>query len=659
MEISVLIFTLCLILVPLVIFVPKKYKSFYSFANVIITSTLTTYVIISEFFKHWYYFEEIERVPLIGNIEIKIDPLSAIFILMINFIFVMASLYSIGYLRKKENDKSLNINFIAFNVLQISMLIICMIQDFMPFLIMWEIMSFSSFLLILADYEKKKNIKVALNYLVQMHIGVVFLMCAVIILEIETHEMSFQALNSYFAEHKNFPMFLLFFIGFGFKLGFLPMHTWVGDTYSVVPSHVAAVMSGVMKKLGVYGLIRVLIAVQTDFLQIGIFILVMSMITGIYGIVSAIMQKNIRKSLAYSSMENIGIIGIGLGMGVIGHGVGDYALAFLGFSGALLHVFNHSLFKSLLFFSTGSIDAATGTVNINKLGGLFKKMKITGVIFLIGSLAVCGLPPLNGFMSEFLLYSGILEGMNATHLMSEIGLLIGLLALSLIGGLSIYNFTKVFGLTFLGTARTNKSELAEEVNHYMLAPQIMIILTIFSVGFFPKLYINVIGKVVSHLVHQAPIFTIKFFNAAENISLMGIVFCFVVLAIYILRTIAVRKNGINTGPTWGCGYVAPNEKMQYTSTSYAHYFQSIASPMMEIDQKYTPIATTDIFPESRHFKTKVNDKVRKKWLEKPISLFLQIIKRFAFIQSGQTQSYLIYALTFILVLFLITFFKLI
>lgn len=659
MEISVLLFTLILFLVPLVVLVPQKYKAFYSFVNVLITSFLTTYVIITEFFKHWYYFEEIQRIPLIGNIEIKIDPLSAIFILMINFIFIMASLYSIGYLKRQKNERSLNINFIAFNVLQISMLIICMIQDFMPFLIVWEIMSFASFLLILADYEKKKTVKIALNYLVQMHVGVVFLMMAVVILQIETNDMTFHSLNTYFQSHSNFPMFLLFFVGFGFKLGFLPMHTWVGDTYSVVPSHVAAVMSGVMKKLGVYGLIRVLIEVQSDFLQIGLFLLIISMITGVYGIISAIMQKNIRKSLAYSSMENIGIIGIGLGMGVIGYGVGDYALAFLGFSGALLHVFNHSLFKSLLFFAAGSIHQATGTVNINKLGGLFKKMKFTGVIFLIGSLAVCGLPPLNGFMSEFLLYSGILEGMNATHLMSEIGLLIGLLALSLIGGLAIYNFTKVFGLSFLGTPRTEKAEFAEEVNYFMLAPQILIILTIFSVGFFPKLYINVVGKVVSHLVHQAPIFTIKFFNAAENISLMGMVFCAVVIVIYILRTLAVKKNGITEGPTWGCGYVAPNVRMQYSSTSYAHFFQTLAAPIVATKSNYSAIESNNIFPKSRAFETKIEDKVRKNWLEKPVQLALKIIKKFAFIQSGQTQSYLVYALLFILVLFLITFFKLI
>jgi formate hydrogenlyase subunit 3/multisubunit Na+/H+ antiporter MnhD subunit len=657
MEISVFIFTFCLFLVPLVVFVPKRFKSFYSFANVAITSLLTTYVIVTEFFKHSYYFEEIVKLPILGNIEIKIDPLSAIFILMINFIFIMASIYSIGYLKKQNNDKSLNINFIAFNILQISMLLISMIQEFIPFLIMWEVMSFASFLLILADYEKSKTVKVALNYLVQMHVGVVFLMCAVIILQNETGDMTFRALNSYFSGHSNFPMFLLFFIGFGFKLGFLPMHTWVGDTYSVVPSHVAAVMSGVMKKLGVYGLIRVLVAVQADFLQIGLFLLVMSLITGVYGIISAIMQKNIRRSLAYSSMENIGIIGIGLGMGVIGRGVGDYALAFLGYSGALLHVFNHSLFKSLLFFSAGSIDVATGTVNINKLGGIFKKMKITGVIFLIGSLAVCGLPPLNGFMSEFLLYSGILEGMNATHLMSEIGLLIGLLALSLIGGLAIYNFTKVFGLTFLGTPRTQAAENAQEVNFYMLLPQILLIITIFSVGFFPKLYIDFIGKVVSHLVHQAPIFTVKFFNAAENISLMGMVFCGIAVTIYFLRTYIVKKNGITEGPTWGCGYVAPNERMQYSATSYAHYFQTIASPLMQINQKYTPIESNDIFPTNRPFKTEISDKIRTNWLEKPINLIVKIIKKFAFIQSGHTQSYLIYAILFIAVLFIITFFK--
>ena len=164
---------------------------------------------------------------------------------------------------------------------------------------------------------------------------------------------------------------------------------------------------------------------------------------------------------------------------------------------------------------------------------------------------------------------------------------------------------------------------------------------------------------MSHLVHQAPIFTIKFFNAAENISLMGMVFCAVVIVIYILRTLAVKKNGITEGPTWGCGYVAPNVRMQYSSTSYAHFFQTLAAPIVVAKSNYSAIESNNIFPKSRAFETKIEDKVRKNWLEKPVQLALKVIKKFAFIQSGQTQSYLVYALLFILVLFLITFFKLI
>ncbi len=228
--------------------------------------------------------------------------------------------------------------------------------------------------------------------------------------------MSFDALRLYFSNHSNLPVFLLFFIGFGIKAGFIPLHTWLPQAHPAAPSHVSGVMSGVMIKMGIYGILRVLMSVQSDLWWIGIIILVVSLISGILGVMMAIVQHDLKRLLAYHSIENIGIIGIGIGLGVIGLATNNAALSLLGFSGGLLHVLNHSLFKSLLFFNAGSVYQAAHSRNIEQLGGLMKRMPYTAIFFLIGSLAICGLPPFNGFISEYLIYLGMFKSLSAANL---------------------------------------------------------------------------------------------------------------------------------------------------------------------------------------------------------------------------------------------------
>ena len=209
--------------------------------------------------------------------------------------------------------------------------------------------------------------------------------------------------------------------------------------------------------MGIYGILRVLMSVQNDLLLIGIIILVISLISGVLGVMMAIVQHDLKRLLAYHSIENIGIIGIGIGLGVIGLATNNTALSLLGFSGGLLHVLNHSLFKSLLFFNAGSVYHATHTRNIEHLGGLMKKMPYTAILFLIGSLAICGLPPFNGFISEYLIYIGMFKSLSVANLYQSILVLGTIVGLSLIGGLAIFCFTKAFGIVFLGEPRSEKA----------------------------------------------------------------------------------------------------------------------------------------------------------------------------------------------------------
>jgi len=284
-----------------------------------------------------------------------------------------------------------------------------MLQHGLAFLIAWELMSLSSLMLVMFEHQKKDTLKAGLNYMVQMHVGVVLLSVAFIWAYFEEGSFDFLAIGSFFKENTNVWMFLLFFGGFGIKAGFIPLHSWLPHAHPAAPSHVSGVMSGVIVKMGIYGILRVALMLESNWILIGASLLVLSIATGLYGILNAAVHRDFKKMLAYCTIENIGIIGAGIGLFLLGKGTANPMLAIVGLSAALLHTLNHSLYKSLLFFSVGSVYQATHTRDMEKLGGLIGRMPQTAFCFLIGALAIGGLPPLNGFVSEFLLYNGFME----------------------------------------------------------------------------------------------------------------------------------------------------------------------------------------------------------------------------------------------------------
>ncbi len=659
-SIIVLIVGICIFMVPLVILVPKSIKQVYAFILSIGFAVCTMLLVVAVFENGPLYYEII-RIPVIGYLAIQIDLLSAFFILMVNFTCILAGFYAIGSMRDYKNAISLNMYFIAFNFLHVGMLLVCMFSNLFTFLISWELMSIASFILIVFNYEKKDTLKVGMNYLIQMHIGVVVLLFASLYLYKVTGEFSFEALSIFFAKEPVLPLFLLFFIGFGFKAGIVPLHTWLTPAYEVCPSQVLSVMSGVMMKMALYGILRVMLFVPSNHLEIGIIIVIVGMTSALYGILNAVAQKSLKKMLGFSSIENIGIILMGLGIGFIGIGINNSSMAFLGLIAGLLHIFNHSLFKSLLFLGVGSVQVATKTTNIEYLGALIKRMPLSSVLFLVGVLAICGLPPLNGFISEFLLFQGILKGLNATNVSIEVLLLITMSCLALLGGLSIYAFAKAFGLSFLGVARSEKASLANEVNWFMLIPQFIIVAILVSISIFSSFYYNFFSLLVSMYLdiydHQI---TMTSVIALENDTFITLVFIFMIVGLYILRSFKVKQNKASYGASsWGCGYLAGSPKMQYTSTSFASYVLKLAQPLLGYQVRYKQIPKNDIFPLDRKFKKINHDVLEKDVLEKVIHWSENGIKKFAFIETGKTQSYIMYAFMFILVLFLITFFNII
>ena len=372
---------------------------------------------------------------------LAIDSLSAIFLLIIGVAGIATTLYSRGYLAHylgKKSSAHISLHYTALVLLVVSMMLVVMADGGFLFLFAWELMTIASFILILFDAERPEVLRAALAYLVMMHVGFIFLVAGFVGAEAATGSASFSALGRCFAEGTNTGIFILFLLGFGMKAGLFPMHVWLPEAHPAAPSHVSAIMSGVMIKTGVYGVIRV-VSQMTAVEQIhtaGVVILTAGIVTGLWGVILAAVQNDVKRLLAYSSIENVGVIFIGLGIATLSTATGHTGVAMLAMCGALMHTINHSLFKSLLFFGAGNIYSQMHTTLLDRFGGVAKYMPVTAILFLMATVAICALPPMNGFVSEFLIYLGMLDSVrDGVNTLYAAG---GILALALIGGIAVW-----------------------------------------------------------------------------------------------------------------------------------------------------------------------------------------------------------------------------
>lgn len=637
---------------------PLKYKSFIvSFTvlvNVIITSYLAFQAIngnpIHLFLKAGEFW---------GNIPIRIDGLSAWFILIINFTSLTGIFYGNGYLKAYTSTNSkITLHFTWYILFHISMIWVSILFHSFAFLIAWEVMSLSSMLLVIFDQDKPATLKAGINYLVQMHISVMFLTVGFIWVYFQTGSFSFDAIPVFFESNNNIWLFLIFFIGFGIKAGFVPLHSWLPHAHPAAPSHVSGVMSGVIVKLGIYGIFRMITFMTSDLLLLGEIVITISVLTGIYGILNAAVHRDFKRMLAYCTIENIGIIGIGIGLGMMGMGNGSAILYYLGFGGALLHVLNHSLFKSLLFYSAGSVFQQTHTRDMEKLGGLIKVMPKTATLFLIGAIAIGGIPPFNGFVSEFILYSGLLEGLKSGNLTQIILLALTLAGLSIVGGLSVLTFTKAFGTIFLGNQRKPLSHQPVEVSKMMLIPQYVIVVVMLSVAFFPKIYLNAIGNLLQNMGPSALFVGAStwsnYANSIANINFYSFIFVVIIVLSWFGRALVIKGKSQKIQPTWGCAYVSPNVKMQYTGKSFSKSLGKIFSFVLIEEKKYKELNVGEIFPEKRRHSSFYFDFFEYRIINGITKYLVYSVNYFKFIQNGRVQSYVLYGILFILAIFILT-----
>ena len=590
------------------------------------------------------------ELPL-GSANMAIDPLSAVFMTAIALVTMAAAVYGYGYLQTPNNAKRLGPSWFFYNLLAASMLTVVAARNGLLFLLSWELMSLASFFLVLSDAEKPSVRRAGWIYLVAMHLGTAFLIAMFLLLGQPENSLDFERLSA--PSDIQGLLFLMALIGFGAKAGFMPMHVWLPEAHPAAPSHVSAVMSGVMIKTGIYGLLRILTILDEPQAWWGWTLLGIGVASGVLGVLYALTQHHLKRLLAYSSVENIGIIAMGLGVGLLGLSHENPVMATLGFTGALLHVLNHAVFKSLLFLGAGSVLHATGTGEIDRLGGLLKRMPTTGATFLVGAAAISGLPPLNGFISEFLIYLGVMAGIGSpSQDVQAWGLMCVIVVggLALIGGLAAACFTKAFGIAFLGEPRSDQADHAHEACAAMRWPMLLLASLCVLIGLAAPCWPMLLEPAVASI---APTNVARDGVQQAVMPLVGITWGSSILLGVILLLIHVRRNllsgrHVERSITWDCGYVAPTPRMQYTSSSFSRpivqLFRLFLQPRDEIHEP------RGLFPRQADLQTDAPDLFRR-FIYEPLFLGIAwVASKSRWLQEGRIQIYVLYIAITILVL---------
>jgi len=583
----------------------------------------------------------LEEVPLV------LDGPAAFFVLIIASMGLAAAVYSTGYLKPYvDKGRAAGPHYLNMALLMSFMLLVTVIQNALAFLIAWEIMSLSSFFLVAFENEKKEVFDAALHYLVAMHVGVVFLISAFILLSIKSGGFGFNGFSEVF---KNDPhlaslLFIFFFIGFGTKAGFFPFHVWLPKAHPAAPGHISGIMSAVMIKTGIYGILRILTLMGTPPRGVGYFVLGISVVSAVMGILYAMAQRDTKRLLAYSSIENIGILGMGMGIGMLGLSYENQAMTLLGFGGCLIHLLNHSIAKSLLFFSAGAVYHRTHERNMEKMGGLIRRMRHTALFSLTGSAAVCGLPPLNGFIGKFLLYLAMIKAIQASNpLLNTVGIL-GLAALGFVSAAAILTFSKMFGIVFLGIPRENLDG-PKTTPLSMLVPMGFLAALALLIGLFPHSVFFLVEKPLLVLSGNGGTADVLPVALPGKIALAFALFIGMTAGLLLLRKLLLKGRAVSTAPTWGCGYTAPNPRMQYTASSFARTFMMLYKPLTRMT--FSIEAPEGEFPRKGKLETHFPD-VIENYVITPVTRGIdRFIKLFGRVQGGATQQYILYGLLFL------------
>ncbi len=500
-----------------------------------------------------------------------LDVLSGAFLLAIVTVGAACALYGIPYLARDAAARAVHRAHALVALLVAALAVLVTARAVMPFLIAWEVMALASYLLIVFEHDRPAVRRAGLLYLVVTHASTLALFALFALWGRDAHDFTFAALA---ASAPTLPqggaaVLGLALVAFGIKAGIVPFHVWLPEAHAAAPSHVSALMSGVVIKMGIYGLMRVIVLLAAPPAWWGWLVLALGIVSGVLGVVWALAQHDIKRLLACHSIENIGIILLGVGVGALGLAYGAPTIAVLGFGGAILHTFNHALFKSLLFLGAGSVIRATGTRDLDRLGGLATRMPLTATAFLIGSAAIVGLPPLNGFVSEWLIYRSLLRSGVTTSEIRIAVLATG--ALALIGALALACFAKVVGVVFLGRARDATARPAHEAPRGMTGTVVALAAACAAIGVLPAVVVPPALR-VGALLAGGPATALATAGdpAAAALTVYMLAVAGGLVAAWVLWTSVFGRERLHAAAeTWTCGFAWPTPRMQYTSSSFA------------------------------------------------------------------------------------------
>ncbi len=585
-----------------------------------------------------------------GQFAIRLDPISALFLVPVFLVPALGSIYGLGYWRQSDNSESGRWLAFFYGLLAGSMALVAVAADGVLFLFAWEVMATAAYFACTAQEDNAAVRRAGWVYLVATHVGT---LCLIAMFALWRQATGSFALAPAVAVPADLAaaIFMLAIVGFGLKAGLVPLHVWLPGAHANAPSHVSAVMSGVMLKMGIYGMVRMTALLGPAPPWWGGTLLTAGAITGVLGIAFAVAQRDLKRLLAYSSIENVGIITMGLGLALLGRSLDRSDWVLLGIGGALLHVWNHSLFKSLLFLGSGAILHAAGTREIDRLGGLARRMPRTMVAFLVGAVAICGLPPLNGFASEWLLYVGLFRttaGVAEAHTLPIAA--VAVVPLSMIGALAVACFVKLVGALFLGSPRSPASEQAHDPAATMATPMAVLGVCCIVIGIFPMGVSPLLERAAREWMGRPELRMGSLVELAPLEWLTGVSFLLLAALATILAALRLLSRGAlaPAAGTWDCGYARPSARMQYTGSSFAQTLVQLFTFAL-LPRIHRP-ALRGPFPKSARFSSVIPDPVLDRLIVPTFRRSGQFLPRLRVLQQGQTQWYVLYVLVTMIVL---------
>ena len=621
----------------------------------------------------WAAFELWPSLIPYLKLTVKLDPLSAFFLLIVSFLALALSLYSFGYVRGFYGRKCVGVLASFYNALLLATTLVFTASNAFFFLLAWEIMALTAYCLVSFEHEKAETRNAGVLYFIMSHVGTGCLILGFLLLFQAAGGQSpgdysfdtFRLLGEKMSPGRRDAAFLLFLFGFGVKAGIVPLHIWLPEAHPVAPSNVSALLSGVLIKTGIYGLTRVLF----DFLGTppnwwGVTVLTIGTVSAVLGVLYALMEHDLKRLLAYHSIENIGIILMGLGASLMFLHTNHPVLATLALIAGLYHTINHAIFKALLFLGAGAVLHATHTRNMEEMGGLIKRMPKTAFCFLIGAVAISALPPLNGFVSEWLTYQSLLQGFGTTDSLVRLMFPLSGAMLALTGALAAACFVKAFGITFLAQPRSEPAAQAHEASPTMLLGMGLLTAACVFLGLFPTTFLLLFDPITQQLIGQPlPTYLIQgdgwvLGSAKElggtvstlGIALMGI--CLLPIP-FVLWLFFGRRTKVRIGPTWDCGLRGLTPQMEYTATGFSKpirmIFKALFRPRREVQREYD---YSPYFAKTLRFESHIEEAFVTR-LYRPLNrAILRLSRRMRALQAGSIQAYLIYIFVTLVLLLL-------